>query len=146
MEVIIRWVDYILTSCPVWRGTLPDTSDLSDSPLSNIKMLADVKTDEQYHHDASDTSDTSDASDHYSISTNSIVLSSDHVDYGENQIQSNITDVSNTTRNRQDDLQKSPKIFRLGRLILGPARIVNKRGTYTICVSICVEEDNNSSH
>lgn len=24
MEVIIRWVvDYILTSCPVWRGTLP---------------------------------------------------------------------------------------------------------------------------
>ena len=23
MEVIIRWVDYILTSCPVWRGKLP---------------------------------------------------------------------------------------------------------------------------
>ena len=44
------------------------------------------------------------------------MLSSDHAGYGENQIQSNITDVSNTTSNRQDDLkQNSPMIFRLGR-------------------------------
>jgi hypothetical protein len=95
-----------------FTSDISDISHISDSPLSNIKMLADVKTDEQNHHDASDTSDLS---DHYSISTNSIVLSSDHAGDGENQIQSNITDVSNTTRNRQDDLQKSAKIFRLGR-------------------------------
>ena len=63
-----------------------DTSDVSDLPLSNIKMLADVKTDEQYHHDTSDTSDTS---DHYSISTNSIVLLSDHM--GDEKIRFTLT-------------------------------------------------------
>lgn len=106
-----------------------DTSDVSDLPLSNIKMLADVKTDEQYHHDTSDTSDTS---DHYSISTNSIVLLSDHMGDGENQIHSNITDVSNTTRNRQDDLQKSPKIFRLGRSDTWACKNCKQKGGHTL--------------
>ncbi|MFZ0328055.1 MAG: hypothetical protein WAL66_12230 [Nitrososphaeraceae archaeon] len=42
MEVIIRWVvDYLLTSCPVWRGTLPRKEELQrskDEILSYIHL------------------------------------------------------------------------------------------------------------
>ena len=44
MEVIIRWVvDYILTSCPVWRGTLPLSKEpgLNSEHVVRILKLAD---------------------------------------------------------------------------------------------------------
>ena len=40
MEVIIRWVvDYLLTSSPVWRGTLPLLS--SSNSLSFLHYILD---------------------------------------------------------------------------------------------------------
>lgn len=47
MEVIIRWVvDYLLTSCPVWRGTLPDAYTYNALPSMFVYNEQSVYTDD----------------------------------------------------------------------------------------------------